>query len=118
MIVINYAQICFPCIVMVVVVPVLCLCLPCLVRLLVRLHGGPLTADADGAGAPGGLGAGRRKGASPEQIAGLPLRSYAEYVERARANSSRALSRSLSDLGLGGFDGADGAASSDGALSD
>ena len=38
MLVINYIQICLPCIVAVAMIPVFCFCMPCLIRLLARLQ--------------------------------------------------------------------------------
>ena len=38
MIVINYIQICLPCIVAVLMIPVFCFCMPCLIRVLARLN--------------------------------------------------------------------------------
>jgi len=40
MIIINYIQICAPCIVAILMIPVFCFCMPCLIRLLARLQGG------------------------------------------------------------------------------
>lgn len=36
--IIMYLQICFPCIVAILLVPVFCFCLPCFIRILARLH--------------------------------------------------------------------------------
>lgn len=38
MLVINYIQICLPCIVAVLMIPVFCFCMPCLIRVLARLN--------------------------------------------------------------------------------
>ena len=38
MLVIQYAQICLPCLFAVAMVPVFCFCLPCVIRLLAALH--------------------------------------------------------------------------------
>ena len=38
MLVINYIQICLPCIVAVLMIPVFCFCMPCLIRALARLN--------------------------------------------------------------------------------
>lgn len=39
----QYAQICLPCIVAIMLVPVFCFCLPCFVRLLSAIHVKPYT---------------------------------------------------------------------------
>ena len=49
MILINYIQICFPCIVAFAMIPVFCFCMPCLIRILARLHGGRLLHEPHGA---------------------------------------------------------------------
>ena len=36
--IINYIQICLPCIVAVLMIPIFCFCMPCLIRVLARLH--------------------------------------------------------------------------------
>ena len=38
MLVINYIQICLPCIIAILMIPVFCFCMPCLIRVLARLH--------------------------------------------------------------------------------
>jgi E3 ubiquitin-protein ligase RNF38/44 len=38
LLIINYIQICLPCIVAVLMIPVFCFCMPCLIRVLARLH--------------------------------------------------------------------------------
>ena len=38
MLVLNYIQICFPCIIAILLIPVFCFCMPCLIRLLARLQ--------------------------------------------------------------------------------
>mmetsp|Transcript_28105 Transcript_28105/g.26961 ORF Transcript_28105/g.26961 Transcript_28105/m.26961 type:complete len:382 (+) Transcript_28105:185-1330(+) len=38
MLIINYIQICLPCIVAVMMIPIFCFCMPCLIRVLARLH--------------------------------------------------------------------------------
>ena len=38
MLILNYVQICLPCIVVICLVPVFCFCMPCLIRLLARLQ--------------------------------------------------------------------------------
>ena len=42
MLIINYVQICLPCILAVIMVPIFCFCMPCLIRLVARLHGGTI----------------------------------------------------------------------------
>ena len=42
MLLVNYIQICLPCIIAVTMIPVFCFCMPCLIRILARLHGGNL----------------------------------------------------------------------------
>lgn len=49
MILINYIQICLPCIIAFAMIPVFCFCMPCLIRLLARLHGGRLLREPRGA---------------------------------------------------------------------
>lgn len=38
MLVINYIQICFPCIIAILLIPVFCFCMPCLIRILARMQ--------------------------------------------------------------------------------
>lgn len=38
MLIINYIQICLPCIIAILLIPVFCFCMPCLIRLLARLQ--------------------------------------------------------------------------------
>lgn len=38
MLVINYIQICLPCIIAILMIPVFCFCMPCLIRVLARLN--------------------------------------------------------------------------------
>lgn len=38
LLVLNYVQICFPCIIAIVLIPVFCFCMPCLIRILARLQ--------------------------------------------------------------------------------
>jgi E3 ubiquitin-protein ligase RNF38/44 len=38
MLIINYIQICLPCIIAVILIPVFCFCMPCLIRVLARLQ--------------------------------------------------------------------------------
>jgi hypothetical protein len=38
LLIINYIQICLPCIVAVLMIPIFCFCMPCLIRILARLH--------------------------------------------------------------------------------
>ena len=45
MLIINYIQICAPCIIAIIMVPVFCFCMPCLIRLLARLQGGNLNGQ-------------------------------------------------------------------------
>jgi E3 ubiquitin-protein ligase RNF38/44 len=40
MLLINYIQICLPCIVAFAMIPVFCFCMPCLIRILARIQGG------------------------------------------------------------------------------
>jgi hypothetical protein len=47
MLVINYIQICLPCIIAIILIPVFCFCMPCLIRLLARLHDPRATAVSD-----------------------------------------------------------------------
>ena len=49
MILINYIQICLPCIIAFAMIPVFCFCMPCLIRVLARLHGGRLLHQPRGA---------------------------------------------------------------------
>lgn len=59
MIIIQYIQICLPCIVAIILVPIFCFCLPCFVRLLASLHD-PMEG----------------KGADQKVIDELPLMAY------------------------------------------
>lgn len=38
MLIINYVQICLPCIIAILLIPVFCFCMPCLIRILARLQ--------------------------------------------------------------------------------
>lgn len=38
MLIINYVQICLPCIIAILLIPVFCFCMPCLIRVLARLQ--------------------------------------------------------------------------------
>lgn len=38
MLIINYVQICLPCILVILLIPVFCLCMPCLIRLLAQMQ--------------------------------------------------------------------------------
>jgi E3 ubiquitin-protein ligase RNF38/44 len=38
MLIINYVQICLPCIVAIMMIPIFCFCMPCLIRVLARLQ--------------------------------------------------------------------------------
>ena len=38
MLIINYIQICLPCIIAIIMIPVFCFCMPCLIRIIARLH--------------------------------------------------------------------------------
>lgn len=38
MLIFNYIQICFPCIIAIILIPIFCFCTPCLIRLLARLN--------------------------------------------------------------------------------
>jgi hypothetical protein len=38
MLVINYVQICLPCIIAILLIPVFCFCMPCLIRVLARIQ--------------------------------------------------------------------------------
>lgn len=38
LLVLNYVQICFPCIIAIILIPVFCFCMPCLIRLVARLQ--------------------------------------------------------------------------------
>lgn len=38
MLIINYIQICLPCIAAIIVIPIFCFCMPCLIQVLARLH--------------------------------------------------------------------------------
>jgi len=46
LLVINYIQICLPCIIAILLIPIFCFCMPCLIRLLARLHDPRATAGA------------------------------------------------------------------------
>jgi len=61
MIISAYVQICLPCILAVLMVPLLCFCLPCVLQFIRRIR--PLEEG---------------KGASPESIQKLPIRLYRE----------------------------------------
>ena len=39
MLIINYIQICMPCIIAILLIPVFCFCMPCLIRVMARLQG-------------------------------------------------------------------------------
>eukprot|EP00602_Paraphysomonas_sp_CaronLab_P000885 CAMPEP_0185031734 /NCGR_PEP_ID=MMETSP1103-20130426/19358_1 /TAXON_ID=36769 /ORGANISM="Paraphysomonas bandaiensis, Strain Caron Lab Isolate" /LENGTH=186 /DNA_ID=CAMNT_0027567357 /DNA_START=595 /DNA_END=1155 /DNA_ORIENTATION=- len=56
MLIVNYIQICLPCIVAILLIPVFCFCMPCLIRILARMQ------DAQ---AP--------KGATEDAIEAIPL---------------------------------------------
>lgn len=47
MLIINYIQICLPCIVAVMMIPIFCFCMPCLIRVLARLHDPRATQVSD-----------------------------------------------------------------------
>lgn len=38
LLVLNYVQICFPCIIAILLIPIFCFCMPCLIRMLARLQ--------------------------------------------------------------------------------
>lgn len=38
MLIINYVQICLPCIIAILLIPVFCFCMPCLIRILARIQ--------------------------------------------------------------------------------
>lgn len=38
LLVLNYVQICFPCIIAIILIPIFCFCMPCLIRLVARLQ--------------------------------------------------------------------------------
>ena len=59
MLIFNYIQICLPCIIALIMIPVFCFCMPCLIRLVARLNGGQIL------GAP--------RGATEETIDTLPV---------------------------------------------
>lgn len=65
MLVVQYAQICLPCVVAIAMVPVFCFCLPCVIRLLAALH----TEHGDG------------RGASRRAISELPTVAYTDGLE-------------------------------------
>ncbi len=73
MVFINYAQLCLPCVVVIVMLPVLCFCLPCLIRILARIQD-PM----------------RGKGATPTMINKLPLMKYRQIQAQATAQSQAA----------------------------
>ncbi|KAJ8604697.1 hypothetical protein CTAYLR_006560 [Chrysophaeum taylorii] len=64
MLVVQYAQICLPCVFAIAMVPVFCFCLPCVIRLLAALH-----EPNNG------------RGASRRAISELPTVSYAHGLE-------------------------------------
>jgi hypothetical protein len=61
MVFINYAQLCLPCVIVILMLPVLCFCLPCLIRILARIQD-PM----------------RGKGATPAVINKLPTMKYSK----------------------------------------
>ena len=76
MLIINYIQICLPCIVAVVMIPIFCFCMPCLIRVVARLHGGEF-----------GLG-GAPRGATEANIDTLPLVTITEELLRQGSGNS------------------------------
>lgn len=38
LLIINYIQICMPCIIAIMLIPIFCFCMPCIIRILARLH--------------------------------------------------------------------------------
>jgi hypothetical protein len=42
MVVINYIQICLPCIIAALMIPIFCFCMPCLIRVIARLNNTPV----------------------------------------------------------------------------
>ena len=79
MLLIQYAQICLPCLFAVAMVPVFCFCLPCVIRLLASLRN-PAAGD----------------GASERDLAKLPKIPYAEDLELLKGQE-RACSVCLCD---------------------
>lgn len=72
---INYAQLCLPCVVVIIMLPVLCFCLPCLIRILARIQD-PM----------------RGKGATPSMINKLPMmKSRQIQAEKAATASAGSL---------------------------
>ena len=57
MLLINYIQICLPCIIAFAMIPGFCFCMPCLIRIVARLHGGRFT---------------QTRGATEQDISSLP----------------------------------------------
>ena len=76
MVIISYIQICLPCIVAILLVPVLCFCLPCLIQCLRWLRIAP--------------GEERGKGASADVIDKIPVMKFRELVEGSAANEGEA----------------------------
>jgi len=68
---INYAQLCLPCVVVIIMLPVLCFCLPCLIRILARIQD-PM----------------RGKGATPSMINKLPMMKYRQIQAEKAATAS------------------------------
>ena len=96
MLIVNYVQICLPCIVAVIMIPIFCFCMPCLIRLVARLHGGDF-----GLGSP-------PRGATAANIDTLPLVTITEELLRqgsgdgAEASSYSSLESGADTGGAGG----------------
>jgi len=105
MLIINYIQICLPCIVAVVMIPVFCFCMPCLIRLVARFHGGEFPN-----GAP--------RGATEANIDTLPLVTITEELLREGSGSGNIRngnSNGGADLEAGGASTSTSATSNGGA---
>ena len=86
---INYAQLCLPCVVVIVMLPVLCFCLPCLIRVLARIQD-PM----------------RGKGATPTMINKLPLMKYRQ-VQAEQAATAATTAAAAGAVAAGGGQGQD-----------
>jgi len=85
---INYAQLCLPCVVVIVMLPVLCFCLPCLIRILARIQD-PM----------------RGKGATPTMISKLPLMKYRQVQEEQFRTAGTAAGATANAGGAAGTEG-------------
>ena len=84
MLLINYIQICLPCIIAFAMIPVFCFCMPCLIRIIARLHGGRYQ---------------QTRGATEQDIMSLPEITIAQ--EHLTADGDNSCPICLSELAVG-----------------